>query len=356
MQAQARSVAVVGASGYGGGELVRLLDGHPDLDVAVVAASASAGERLDTVAPHLAGLPVAAQALAAAEPDALDGCDLVFLATPHGVSAELAPDLVERGATVVDLSGAFRLDADEFARWYGQTHPAPALSPAAYGLPELFRDRIAGAQLVAAPGCYPTAALLALAPLTGLVDPATVTVVGMSGTSGAGKSLRGDLHASHAMGNVAPYGAPGHRHTPEIERWWAAHARDRGSAVEAGLEAPVPLSFTPHLVPMPRGQLCTVSADLRDGVTPDDVDGAVARFAENETFVTATGAWPATTHVAGGNGAHLHAAVDERTGRVTAACAVDNLLKGAAGQALQAANVALGLDERAGLSPAGVHP
>lgn len=349
------AVGVVGASGYGGAELVRLLAGHPSLELAVAAASASAGERLDAVAPHLAGLPSAATELVPAEAGELAGCELVFLATPHAASAELAPALVEAGATVVDLSGAFRLDAEEFAFWYGLEHPAPQLAPAAYGLPELFRADLEGARLVAAPGCYPTAALLALAPLTGLVDPATVTVTGMSGTSGAGKGLRADLHASHAMGNVVPYGAPGHRHTPEMERWWSAYARS-ATAAATGLADPVPLSFTPHLVPMPRGQLCTVTAALTADATSDAVAEAVARFAASEPFVVAPGQWPATTHVAGGNAAHLHASVDARTGRVTAACALDNLLKGAAGQALQAANVALGLDETAGLSPAGVHP
>ncbi|QBI21567.1 N-acetyl-gamma-glutamyl-phosphate reductase [Egibacter rhizosphaerae] len=349
-------VGIVGASGYGGAELVRLVAAHPALDLHVAAGSGSAGERLDTAAPQLAGLPGADRALAPAEPDALAGCDLVFMATPHAVSAELGPVLANGGATVVDLSGAFRLEASEFARWYGLDHPAPARTPAPYGLPELFRTDLKGAPLVAGPGCYPTAALLALAPLTGLVDPGSVVITGMSGTSGAGKGLRADLHASHAMGNVAAYGAPGHRHTPEIERWWAAYARQRGVADAAGLAEPVPLSFTPHLVPMPRGQLCTVSATLAEGADAAAVTDAVGAFAAAEPFVVARQAWPATTHVAGGNGAHVHAAVDSRTGRVTAACALDNLLKGAAGQALQAANVALGLDEGAGLSPAGVHP
>lgn len=331
-------VGIVGGSGYGGAELLRLLAAHPTLKVTTIAAHSAAGRDLSEVFPHL-GM---AGALVPAEAANLDGCDLVFLATPHEASLDLAPALAAQGATVVDLSGAFRLDPDTFAQWYAMPHTAPELAPAAYGLPELFRDRLAGAKLIAAPGCYPTAALLALAPLAGLVGPATVVVNGMSGTSGAGKGLRDDLHASHAMGSVAPYAAPKHRHTPEIERYWCA-------------DAP-PISFTPHLVPMSRGLICTVTAQLTD---PDaDVRAAYAAAYADEPFVTllADGVWPATAHVLGGNAAHLGVAVDARTGRVTAACAIDNLVKGAAGQAIQAANVALGLPEAAGLSAMGVYP
>lgn len=340
-------VGVVGASGYGGAELLRLLAWHPTLKVRTIAAGAQAGQRIDAVFPHLAGLAQGGDTLVPSEPDALEGCEAVFLATPHAVSLELAPALVDGGATVIDLSGAFRLDPAAFEEWYGLEHTAPERSPAVYGLPELFRSTLPGATLVAGPGCYPTAALLALAPLAGLVDPATVTVVGMSGTSGAGKGLRDDLHASHALANVAPYGAPRHRHTPEIERWWAA---------SAGWDGVAPLTFVPHLVPMARGQLCTVTATLAEGAGEEDAQAAFADAYANEPFVEVRGEWPATTHVVGGNGAHVGVAVDPRAGRVTVACAIDNLVKGASGQALQAANVALGLPEAAGLSPVGVYP
>ncbi len=338
-------VAVVGGSGYAGGELLRLLAAHPTLKVTRVAGARSAGRDLAEAFPHL-GLD---GQVVPAEPEALAGVTAAFLATPHAASLQLAPALVQAGVTVVDLSAAFRLHPTAFAEAYGERHPVPSLAPAPYGLPELFRDRLAQAVLVAAPGCYPTAALLALAPLAGLVDPATVVVAGLSGTSGAGAGLRDDLHASHVLGNVAPYGAPSHRHTWEIEQGWAALA---------GLPAPFPVTFTPHLVPMSRGLVATVTATAVDGTSAGDVAGAYRAAYDREPFVTVlpAGTWPATAHVLGANTARVAAALDPRTGRVTAACAIDNLTKGAAGQAVQAANVALGLPEGAGLPAAAVYP
>jgi N-acetyl-gamma-glutamyl-phosphate reductase len=338
-------VAVVGGSGYAGGELLRLLGAHPTMKVTLVAGQRSAGSDLGEVFPQL-GLD---GRVVPAEVDVLAACDVVFLATPHAASLALAPPLVRAGATVVDLSAAFRLDSAAWAEAYGEVHPAPHLAPGAYGLPELFRAALPGAPLVAAPGCYPTAALLALAPLAGLADPGTVVVAGLSGTSGAGTGLRDDLHASHVMGNVAPYGAPRHRHTWEIERWWAA---------VAGLPGPVPLTFTPHLVPLPRGLVCTVTATLARTATAAEVRAAYLDAYDAEPFVTVLpdGAWPASAHVLGANTARVAVALDPRTGRVTAACALDNLTKGAAGQALQAANAALGLPEATGLPTAAVYP
>lgn len=334
-------VAVVGGSGYAGGELLRLLAGHPTLKVAVVAGQRSAGRELREVFPQL-GLD---GQVVPADADALAGAAVVFLATPHGPSLALAPPLVEAGAIVVDLSAAFRLDPAAFEEAYGEPHPAPELAPAAYGLPELFRSALPGAALIAAPGCYPTAALLALAPLAGLVDPASVVVAGLSGTSGAGAGLRDDLHASHVMGSVAPYGAPRHRHTWEIEQGWAQLTGEHA-----------PVTFTPHLIPMPRGLVCTVTATLtHDTATVHDAYHS-AYAAEPFVTVLPEGTWPATGHTLGANTARIGVAVDERTGRVTASCAIDNLTKGAAGQALQAANVALGLPEAAGLPTAAVYP
>ena len=373
---------IVGGSGYGGAELIRLISGHPGLQLEAIAAGSSAGARIDEALPHLAGLPATDGVFLPAEPDVLSGCELVFLATPHATSLELAPGLLDHGATVVDLSGAFRLDAATFETWYGLEHTAVDLAPAPYGLPELFRSTLRGARLIAGPGCYPTATLLALTPLTGLIERDSVVVVGMSGTSGAGKGLRDDLHSSHAFGNAAAYGAPGHRHTPEIEARWAEAARlagtahdpsdgegDRGGEGEGGPDADggggvdrdggsTPLTFVPHLIPTARGQLCTVSAVLRAGATADDVGDRFAGMYKGEPFVTVLGegAWPATTHVVGGNAAHIGVATDARTGRVTVSCAIDNLIKGASGQALQAANAALGFDEGLGLTPAGLYP
>jgi N-acetyl-gamma-glutamyl-phosphate reductase len=340
-------VGVVGGSGYGGAELLRLLAGHPTLRVARVAARTTAGARLAEVFPHLAGTSHAELEIVPAGVDQLQGCDVVFLATPHEVSLDLAPALVEAGVLVVDLSGAFRLPAGTFEAAYAMPHPAPGATPAAYGLPELFRPDLAGARLIASPGCYPTAALLALAPLAGLVGAETVTVVGLSGTSGAGKGLREDLHVTHAGANAAPYGAPSHRHTPEIARGWS---RLTGAVA--------PVTFVPHLVPMARGLLATVTASLRADVDPAEVRAAYAKAYADEPFVTLLpeGVWPQTAHLRGGNGAHVAVAVDHVAGRAVASCAIDNLGKGAAGQALQAANVALGVDEAAGLTAAGVYP
>ncbi|MGH8909106.1 MAG: N-acetyl-gamma-glutamyl-phosphate reductase [Egibacteraceae bacterium] len=338
-------IGIVGGSGYGGAELLRLLAGHPTLKVRTVAARGAVGRDLAEVFPHL-GM---SGTLVPAEPDALEGCAAVFLATPHEASLALAPPLLGLGATVVDLSGAFRLDADAFEAWYGLRHTAPQLTPAVYGLPELFRAHLQGAQLVANPGCYPTAALLALAPLAGVIDPATIVVAGLSGTSGAGKGLRDDLHASHAVGNAVVYGAPRHRHTPEIERVWG---------LLTGIVEPLPLTFVPHLVPMSRGQLCTVTATLASPLTTAEVRALYERRYAAEPFVALLpeGVWPATTHLRGSNAAHVGVAVDTRAWRVVASCALDNLTKGAAGQAIQAANVALGLPETAGLPIAGVYP
>jgi len=335
---------VVGGSGFAGGELLRLLGGHPDLAVTVVAGRSTAGRDLGAVFPQL-GLD---GIVAPAEPDALAGCEVVFLATPADVSLTLVPPLAAAGSCVVDLSGAYRLPASALRDFYGLDR-APDDPPAVYGLPEVFRADLPGAPLVAAPGCYPTAALLALVPAAPLVDPASITVAGLSGTSGAGRALRDDLHASHAMGNVAAYGAPAHRHAPEIEVHLAA---------AAGWAAPVPVTFVPHLVPMPRGLVCTVTAALRDDVDAGSVREAYAERYADEPFVALVeqGAWPATAHVLGANTARVGVAVDERTRRLVASCAIDNLGKGAAGQAVQAANVALGLGEVTGLPTAAVYP
>ncbi len=334
-------VGIVGGSGYGGAALLRLLASHPTLSVRTVAAGSAAGQDLADVFPHL-GL---SGTLVPSTPEALAGCELVFLATPHAVSLDLAPPLRAAGATVVDLSGAFRLDPATFEAWYGLDHTARDDSPAPYGLPELFRADLVGAGLVAGPGCYPTAALLALAPLAGLVDADSVTIVGMSGPSGAGTGLRDDLHVSHALGNTGAYGAPTHRHTPEIEAQWS---RLTGASAT--------VSFTPHLVPQVRGMVVTLNATLVDDAA--DVRAAYADRYAAEPFVTLLphGTWPQSTHTIGANTAHVNVAVDPRTGRVTASCAIDNLAKGAAGQALQAANVALGLPETAGLPTMAVYP
>ncbi|MFP4635513.1 MAG: N-acetyl-gamma-glutamyl-phosphate reductase [Nitriliruptoraceae bacterium] len=341
-------VGIVGASGYGGAELLRLLGGHPDLEVATVAAHSQAGTDLGELFPNLVG----ERTLSAVDPDELAALDLVFLATPHGVALELGAALYDAGTPVVDLSAAFRLSADGFATWYGEPHPRPDLAagdPAAaddvaYGLVELERERIAGARLVANPGCYPTATLLGLAPIAGLVEPGSVVIDAKSGTSGAGRAAKDHLHFAHVHGDLTAYGAPDHRHTGEIERWLPG---DLGA-----------VSFTPHLVPMSRGLLSTCYASLQPGVDAEAIAAALHTAYANEPFVHVlpAGSFPHTKALAGSNGCQLSALTDARTGRVTVVSAIDNLGKGAAGQAIQCANLLLGAEETAGLTAIGVYP
>ncbi|HXW43359.1 MAG TPA: N-acetyl-gamma-glutamyl-phosphate reductase [Streptosporangiaceae bacterium] len=355
-------VAVAGASGYAGGELLRLLAGHPDLELAAVTADTSAGKTIGELHPHLAGVPaLAGVTLAAHGPAALGDCDLVFLALPAGQSAVAAAQ-IPGDVQIVDLGPDFRLaDGAAWARHYSGPHPGRWVT----GTPELpgARAQIRAAGRVAAPGCYATAAILALTPLVaaGLADPGDVVIVAASGTSGAGRSLRTDLLASEVMGSVSAYQVAGaHRHTPEIEQA-LAEAADLAPASHRPREhaGQVRVSFTPVLAPMPRGILATCTAPLAD---PDTSTGqlraAVAAAYDGEPFVTLLpeGRWPATASVAGSNGVQLQAAADARAGRAVVVAAIDNLGKGAAGQAIQDANLMLGLPETAGLAATGVAP
>ncbi len=352
----AHVVGVVGASGYGGAELLRLLDGHPALEVGVVSAHRHAGQAVVDLFPNLRTDAMFVEP----DVDALASCDLIFLATPHAAAMELAGAMHDTGTPVVDLSAAFRLDPADFAAWYGETHLHPNLAPsrrgqrgsqvapAVYGLSEWNRPAIRDAAIVANPGCYPTAALLALLPLAHLVLPDTIVIDAKSGTSGAGRRVQESLHHPHAHDDVAAYGAPRHRHTIEIEHWITAlGGRELG-----------PVSFTPHLVPMARGLLATCYARLREDVTADDVTVALADRYADEPFVRVLppGRFPHTKAVSGSNGCQLSAVVDERTHRVVVTSAIDNLGKGAAGQALQNANLVLGLEEELGLTAVGLYP
>lgn len=352
----AHVVGVVGASGYGGAELLRLLGGHPALEVAIVAAHRQVGEAVGDLFPNLDSDAV----FVSPELDAIADCDLVFLATPHEAAMDLAGALYETGTPVVDLSAAFRLDPTDFEGWYGESHVHPDLAPsrraksasqaapAVYGLSEWNRPEIRGAAIVANPGCYPTAALLALLPLSHLIVPGTIIVDAKSGTSGAGRRLQESLHHPHVHDDVAAYGAPSHRHTIEIEHW----------LTELGGRELGPVSFTPHLVPMARGLLATCYAQLRENVTRDDVTRALVDRYADEPFVRVLppGRFPHTKALSGSNACQLSAVVDERTRRVLVASAIDNLGKGAAGQALQNANLVLGLEENLGLSTVGIYP
>jgi N-acetyl-gamma-glutamyl-phosphate reductase len=353
-------VAVAGASGYAGGELLRLLAGHPDLEIGAITAGGSAGKTVGEVHPHLAG--VAGLAGRVFEPHGADGladCDLVFLALPAGESAPVAASL-PAAVRAVDLGPDFRLaDPAAWARHYRGDHPGRWVT----GLPELpgLREQISAASRVAAPGCYATAAILALVPLAaaGLIDPQDVVVVAASGTSGAGRSLRADLLGSEVMGSVSAYQVGGtHRHTAEIEQALAEFST--GGVLPGEPAGPGPsVSFTPVLAPMPRGILATCTARLSSPGTP----AAALRAALTTAYggagfacVLPEGRWPATASVAGSNGAHLQATADARAGRAVVVAAIDNLGKGAAGQAVQNANLMLGLPEAAGLTASGVAP
>ena len=341
-----RTAAVAGASGYAGGELLRLLLGHPDLALGPVAAGAAAGKPVTALHPQLPQL--AGVTFAATEADQLAGADIVFLALPHGQSAalvaELRPDL-----PVVDLGADFRLTgAAAWATYYGGEHAGSW----PYGLPELpgARAAIAATHRVANPGCYATPVALALAPLlmAGLVEPADVVVVAASGTSGAGRGAKPSLMGSEVMGALSAYKAGGeHQHTPEMEQSLSAAA---GEAVT--------LSFTPVLAPMPRGILATCTARLSPGAKAEVLRDALHAAYDHEPFVHVLpeGAWPTTAATAGSNSVHLQVAADGHSGRAVVVAALDNLVKGAAGQALQNANLVLGLDETAGLPINGLAP
>jgi N-acetyl-gamma-glutamyl-phosphate reductase len=345
------SVAVAGASGYAGGELLRLLLGHPEMRIGALTGASNAGTALGELQPHL--VPLADRVLEPTTRETLAGHDVVLLALPHGASGALAARL-PADTVVVDCGADHRLtDAAAWAEFYGGDHAGwwP------YGLPELLhagggkqRDVLAGARRIAVPGCYPTSASLALAPgfAAGLLEPEDVVIVAASGTSGAGKSLKPHLLGSEVMGSMTPYGVGGgHRHTPEIEQ---------NLALAGG--APVRVSFTPTLAPMARGILATCTARLAPGADPAGVRTAWERAYTDEPFVhlLPEGRWPRTSDTLGANTVHVQVTVDERAGRVIAVAAEDNLTKGTAGGALQSVNLALGLPETLGLPTAGLAP
>ncbi|WP_405579309.1 N-acetyl-gamma-glutamyl-phosphate reductase [Streptomyces sp. NBC_01190] len=338
-------VAVAGASGYAGGEALRLLLGHPGVEIGAVTGKNSAGQRLAAVQPHLA--PLAGRVVEPTTAEVLGGHDVVFLALPHGQSAAVAEQL-GADVLVIDMGADFRLkDPADWERFYGSPHAGTW----PYGLPELPGGRAAleGSKRIAVPGCYPTAVSLALAPAytAALVEPEAV-IVAASGTSGAGKALKPHLLGSEVMGSMSPYGVGGgHRHTPEMIQNLSAAAGER-----------VGVSFTPTLAPMSRGILATCSAKAKPGVTAADVRQAYEKAYADEPFVhlLPAGQWPATAAVHGSNAVQLQVAHDESAGRVIVVSAIDNLTKGTAGGAVQSMNIALGLPETTGLSTVGIAP
>jgi len=336
-------VGILGASGYTGVELLRLLAGHPALEVAHVGADTNAGNLVADVAPGLAAA-YGDLRFGTISAEVVEGLDLVFCALPHGASGSLVGDLLDRVAHVVDLGADFRLrDAAAYPTWYGHEHPHPELLPsAAYGLPELFRAPLQGAQLVAAPGCYVTASSLALAPFVraGTVVPTGVVVDAYSGVSGGGRAPKAGFHFCTVDEDLTAYGLLTHRHTPEIEQATGAQ-----------------VLFTPHLAPTNRGIMATVYArPVAAGLTTDDALELLAAAYADEPFVVVSERSPSTKATLGTNVCQLTARVDPRTGWLVAIAALDNLGKGASGQALQCANLALGLDEPLGLPTAGLTP
>ncbi|CAM5428153.1 N-acetyl-gamma-glutamyl-phosphate reductase OS=Streptomyces tendae OX=1932 GN=argC PE=3 SV=1 [Streptomyces tendae] len=337
--------AVAGASGYAGGELLRLLMAHPEVEIGALTGNSNAGQRLGALQPHL--LPLADRVLEPTTPEVLGGHDVVFLALPHGQSAavaeQLGPDVL-----VVDMGADFRLkDAGDWERFYGSPHAGTW----PYGLPELpgARAALEGSKRIAVPGCYPTAVSLALFPAyaASLAEPEAV-IVAASGTSGAGKAAKPHLLGSEVMGSMSPYGVGGgHRHTPEMIQNLREVAGE-----------PVTVSFTPTLAPMPRGILATCTAKAKPAITAETVRAAYEKALADEPFVhlLPEGQWPATASVYGSNAVQVQVAYDDAAGRIIAISAIDNLAKGTAGGAVQSMNIALGLDETTGLTTIGVAP
>ena len=342
MQMSSLRVGIIGASGFTGAELLRLVAGHPSMDVVVATGDSMAGRRAADVYPSLE-IVYPDLVFTAFDPTLAEGLDVVFLGLPHDASMELAPRLVGSVGCVVDLSAAYRLkDAAAYPQFYGFEHTQPELlAEAVFGLPELHRSQLKEARLIATPGCHVTAATLALRPLVaaGLVEPTGIVVNTVTGITGAGRAPTDTNVFTNIDSNAMAYGLIDHRHTPEMEQ-------------EIGAQ----LIFTPHLVPMSRGLLATCYARPTAACTTENLFIALHDFSVDEPFVAVTEKPPATKSVLGSNAAHIKATLDERTGTVIAMCAIDNLTKGASGGALQAANIALGLDETAGLTAIGLAP
>ncbi|MBD2168025.1 N-acetyl-gamma-glutamyl-phosphate reductase [Calothrix sp. FACHB-156] len=344
-------VGIVGASGYGGVQLVRLLMDHPEVELVYLGGESSAGKPFADLYPHLAhavNLPI----------EAVDAeviaqrCEAVFLSLPNGLACQITPKLIEKGCKVLDLSADYRFsDLATYTTWYAtERSDQSTAATAVYGLPELYRDRISEAQLVGCPGCYPTASLLALSPLLkqGLIVPETAIIDAKSGTSGGGRQAKINMLLAEADNSLAPYGVTRHRHTPEIEQICSDLA---------GHE--VKVQFTPHLIPMVRGILATVYATLRDpGLVRDDMVTIYNAFYRNCPWVRVcdSGVYPQTKWASGSNLCYIGIEVDPRTGRVIVMSAIDNLIKGQAGQAIQCLNIMMGWDETLGLPKLGFYP
>lgn len=330
------NVAIAGASGYSGAELMRILVRHPDVRLRTVLAGKNAGERVDALYPDLARrIDLSFGPL---DPTAVRGADVLFLALPSGEAMRFLPGVCADVGRVIDLSGDFRLsDADVYRRYYRHEHAAPELlGSAVYGLPELYRDRIAQATLVANPGCYPTGALLALLPALKerIIDPASIVIASMSGVSGAGRSSSVEMSFAEVNENVRPYKVGTHQHIPEIE---AVLREASGSAVR--------LTFIPHLIPVTRGISTTIVADLARPLSQEEVLECYAGFYHGAPFVRITSLLPEIRHVVRTNYCDIGAVIEARTSRLILLSVIDNMLKGAAGQAVQNMNIMTGFPE-----------
>jgi len=335
-------VGIVNVTGYAGVELARLLSRHPGVDLASVTGRSTAGKQLADVFPHLAGSQLTIEAT-------LSGVEIAFTAMPHKESAAVVLPLLDKGVRVIDISADFRLkDAGAYPQWYGFTHPTPEkLTEAVYGLPELYRKEIASARLVANPGCYPTGAILALAPAVKLGIAGSHAIVdSKSGVSGAGRSLNLKTHYAEANEGACAYALDGHRHLPEIVQELALLKPEEQPEI----------TFVPHLVPMTRGILTTAYAPLSAKKTAAEVMQAYCDFYKDEPFTKVMASPPHTKHTWGSNICFVHPTIDKRTGRLVVISAIDNLVKGAAGQAVQNMNIMLGLPETTGLEAAAVYP
>ena len=340
------TIAILGASGYAGGELIRFVDGHPHFEAIFLGANRAAGDLLSTVHPHLSG---GHRVLEPLEIEKVGEADLVFMALPHGASGEPAMRLADSDTKIVDLGSDFRLDTQErYAEAYGHDHPYPdQLGSWVYGIPEVFGDELAAADRVASPGCYPTSVIIPLAPLVtrGLIEPSGIVVDSMSGVSGAGRGTSGLLQFGAVDESVKAYGILSHRHRPEMERGLDPLAPSETSIL-----------FTPHLVPMQRGILSTIYAKPVLGATLGDLNDAFDETYGDARFVRRIDHSPETRWVVGSNNLLASIHLDQRTSTVVIVSALDNLVKGAAGQAVQNANLMYGFDEATGLPMEGWMP
>lgn len=345
-------VGIVGGTGYTGVELLRLLAAHPHTQVVAITSRSDAGVKVADMYPNLRSF----YDLAFSEPDieVLKRCDVVFFATPHGVAMSMAPELTTAGVKVIDLAADFRInDLDIWAQWYGFEHTCPEMMPqVAYGMPELFRDEIKQANIIANPGCYPTSILLALLPLVkaNLIELTGIVADGKSGVSGAGKGASVAMLGAEVSESFKAYGVAGHRHLPEM--------KDKLQILSGQTAQLIGMTFVPHLVPMVRGMEATVYATLKGGTTQEELQALFEEAYHNEYFIDVmpAGSLPETRMTKGSNMCRLSVFVPQGGSTVVVTSVIDNLVKGAAGQAIQNMNILFNLDERSGLQQVALLP